>query len=47
MELFICCSVTGTINLLTNLKFLPDKIVLDLKELGSAAPFEKRMTVKP
>lgn len=40
MELFICCSNTSTINLLTNLRFLPDKIVLDLKELQSAAPFQ-------
>lgn len=33
MALIIYCSVASTINLLTNLKFLPDKIVLDLKEL--------------
>lgn len=42
MELFICHSVTSTINLLTNLRFLPDMIVLDLKELGSAAPFQNK-----
>ncbi len=40
VELFICCSVTSTINPVTNLRFLPDNIVLDLKELGSAAPFQ-------
>lgn len=33
MALIIYCSVASTINLLTNLRFLPDKIVLDLKEL--------------
>lgn len=42
MDLFMCFFNTTPINLLTNLRFLPGKMMLDLKELGSAAPFQNK-----